>query len=97
MVHIGIDGCQQFSHLSFDIYVYSLIHIGLHEGPGDVCCSQVFSLHPSEVDSYLDELGDDVANSKRLQEPDQKKARDQLLGSLRREADEGLDVPCFKD
>lgn len=60
-------------------------------------CSQVFGLKSSEVDRYLDEIGDDVANSKRLDAPDQQKTRDQLLGSLRREADEGLDFPCYKD
>lgn len=60
-------------------------------------CSQVFGLKASEVDQYLDDLGDDVANSKRLEAPDQQKTRDQLLGSLRREADEGLDFPCYKD
>jgi hypothetical protein len=60
-------------------------------------CSQVFGLKAAEVDRYLDDLGDDVASSKRLEAPDQQKTRDQLLGSLRREADEGLDFPCYKD
>ncbi len=60
-------------------------------------CSKVFGIKASEVDRYLDDLGDDVANSKRLDAPDQRQTRDQLLGSLRREADEGLDFPCYKD
>jgi hypothetical protein len=63
---------------------------------GGANCGRLFGLKGSDVDSYLDELGDDVGKSKKLEQPGQGRARKQLLGSLRREVDEGLDISCSK-
>lgn len=57
-------------------------------------CTRLLGLEESDIDKYLDEIYADVSKSKSLEA--KPAVRQTLLASFRKDADEGLDIPCPK-